>query len=197
MKRYILCEDEVILFRGSSALWGEWKELENASLYNRDLLLTNKNLVVMGESCAPDEDAEPMVLSIDEIKVYDDKIQVIRKKNAIEIYHKSGETYLKLENEKNAKELCDKILKVHSGYTKFVRSVKTAEKIIKDNTEPLGIDAKQVAKDTAKMAWAAITARAEKGKIGIVETVKAAVSALPSGSNKSDEVLLLPEEENT
>ena len=197
MKNYILSENEVVLFRGMVALHYEWKELARVAEYNTELLLTNEKLVFMPEADSSLSEANPQILAVEEIKVYDNKIQVIRKKNTIEIYHKSGELYLQFELEKTAKEFCEKTLKLHSGYTKFVRTVKTAEKVIKDNTEPLGIDAKKLAKDTAKVAFAAITARTSNSSKGVGATMKAVANMLQSNQKKNGEEQLLLADETT
>lgn len=188
MKKYKLSENEVVLFRGVVSFVNDWDELNSTSTYNTELLLTNINFVLMTENDLVD--SIPQIFSVNEIKVYDNKIQILRKKNTIEIYHKSGEIYLKFELEKNAKEFCDKVLKIHSGYTKFVRSVKTAEKVIKDNTEPLGINAKQ----TAKVVCSAVTTYVSSGKKSMSMAVKAVSSAIQNNA-KTKEQAFLPEEE--
>ena len=184
MKNYILNEDEVILFRGMISQFYDWKEEKNANTYDTELLLTNFNLVLSGNEEASLPDATPQLFAVKDIKVYDKKIQILRRKSTVEIYHKSGEIYLSFELEKEARKFCDAVIKLHSGYTKFVRTVMTAEKIIEENTEPLGIDAKQLAKATASAAYTAISTHASNNKKWVGAAARAVADAIQSANNK-------------
>ena len=181
MKNYVLNEDEVILLRGMVAQFYDWKEEKDANTYNTELLLTNLNIVLDKD----DDITSRQVFNVTDIKIYDEKPQIIRRKSVIEIYHKSAEIYFKFEQEKSAKEFCDKALKLFSGNTKFVRSVKSAEKIIKDNTEPLGIDAKKLAKNSASMAYHAFSTYTDGGKKGVGIAVKAIAGAIKQKQNEA------------
>ncbi len=189
MKNYVLNEDEVILFRGMVSQFYDWKEEKNANTYDTELLLTNFNLVLLGNEEASLPDATPQLFAVKGIKAYDKKIQILRRKSIVEIYHKSGEIYLSFESKKEARKFCDTALKLNSGYTKFVRSIKTAEKIIEENTEPLGIDAKQLAKTTASVAYTAISTHASNNKKGVKVAARAVADAIQSANNKKERLL--------
>lgn len=64
----------------------------------------------------------------------------------MDIYFKSGELFLEFEKEKEAKEFCERALKLVSGYSKFVRSVKRVKKSINETNEALDIDMVDMAK---------------------------------------------------
>ena len=89
---------------------------------------------------------------MEDIKTYDETIQIIRRKNLIDIYFTTGEVFLKFEKEKLCKEFCDKATKLRDGYSNFVRSVKKTQKAIKETNEALDIDVVEIAKTTASVA---------------------------------------------
>ena len=64
-------------------------------------------------------------------------MQVIRRKSIVDVYMKTGELFLDFEKEKEAKLFCDKALKLISGESKFVRSVKKVRKEIRETDEAL------------------------------------------------------------
>ena len=147
MKSYVLSEEEVFLFKGMVAQFYDWKEESSANTYSTELLLTNLNIVL-----STDDSTAPQIYPAEQIKIYDEKFQIIRKKATVEIYLKSGELYLKFEQEKDARAFCDKSLRLRSGNSKFVRSVKKAQKAIKETNEALDIDIGKIVKTTASVA---------------------------------------------
>ena len=153
MEAYTLKENEVILFRGMVALLSDGREEKNTDTYNTELILTNLNIVLNSiVKKMFTQKIEQKIFSANDIKIYDETVQVIRKKTVVDVYFLGGELFLKFEKEKDAKEFCDKAIKLKDGNSKFVRSVKKTKKAIKETNEALDIDIVQIAKTTASVA---------------------------------------------
>ena len=103
--------------------------------------------------------------------------------------------YLKFEQEKSAKDFCDKTLKLRSGNTKFVRSVKSAEKVIKENIEPLGIDAKKLIKSTATVACQAFSTYVSGEKKGLGVAAQALADAMQKPAKEKPSLTVSNESE--
>ena len=145
MKNYELKEDEVVLFKGMVCLLSDWKDKKEC-VYNTELLLTNYNVVLTTKIRKLISSIEEQrVYCIEDIKVYDQSVQVIRKKKMVDMYFLSAEVFLVFEKEKSAKEFCDKTIKLRDGNSKFVRSVKKAHKA-------LDIDMVEIVKKTGALA---------------------------------------------
>ena len=152
MKNYELKEDEVVLFKGMVCLLSDWKDKKEC-VYNTELLLTNYNVVLTTKIRKLISSIEEQrVYCIEDIKVYDQSVQVIRKKKMVDMYFLSAEVFLVFEKEKSAKEFCDKTIKLRDGNSKFVRSVKKAQKAIGETNEALDIDMVEIAKKTGALA---------------------------------------------
>lgn len=151
MENYNLREDEVILFRGTVAVLSFWKKESNPTSYDTNLILTNLNIVLISD--------ELQTYSVEGIKVFKDAVQIIRKKKAVEIYHRSAELLLEFENEKDAKDFCDKATKLLGGSSKFSRTVHKA-------METLDLDINKIAKSTASAAREAMVGYVSGGSKG-------------------------------
>ena len=148
MENYILKENETVLFRDEAILLQDGKNSKNDT--RCDVLLTNLNIVIVTQSKKAFRTINKVdVYSVTDVKIYDETIQIIRRQNLVDIYLKSCEIFIEFSKEKNAKEFCDKALKLISGFSKLVRSVKKTQKAIKETNEALGIDVGNMAKGAA------------------------------------------------
>ena len=153
MENYILMNDETILYRGVALLLPDGKYDKKNAYDSADVLLTNYNIVfTVKRKKLFKAVVDTRIYSITDIKIYDDTVQVIRRKSIVDIYLNSVELFVKFKKERDAKEFTDKALKLVSGYSKFVRSVKKTQKAIKETNEALDIDVVEIAKEGALFA---------------------------------------------
>lgn len=152
MENYTLKDDETILFRSTAILLPDGKR-DPKNEKSCDLSLTNQNILVKTSVKKLFKAVqETEVYALQDVKVIDEDIQVIRRKSTVDVYIKEKELYLEFENEKSAKEFCDKALKQISGFSKFVRAVKKTQKVIKETNEALDIDIGKIAQNAAFVA---------------------------------------------
>ena len=148
MENYTLKQNETILFRGTAFLMPDGKEPKKQE--ECDVLLTNMNIVFI---CKIKKlfrtEHQVDVFSVNDVKIYDETIQIIRRKSIVDIYFKQGEVFADFKKEKFAKEFCDKALRLISGFSKLVRSVKKTQKAINETNEALDIDVVDIAKKAA------------------------------------------------
>ena len=137
MKNYTLREDEIVLFKCKVKV----KSL-NDKCDEVELLLTNLNIVFLGN-------ANKEVHDVKSIKVYNSTYQVIRKSNNVEIYMLKTEKCIEFPSVKLAKEFTDTSLRLVSGYSKFVRGVKKAQRVVEETNQALNIDIGKAIKNTA------------------------------------------------
>ena len=162
MKNYELKKDEVILFRGMVSSMSNWREEKKVSGYNTELILTNFNIVLLTEvKKVFSRILDKKVYKVEDVKVYDETVQIIRRKNSVDVYLLDKELFLMFEREKNAKEFCDKAIKLKSGYSKFVRAVKKTQKAVKETNEALDIDVVEIAKEAVEFTCEAVTETAK------------------------------------
>ena len=189
MKNYELCENEVILFKGLVEVLSNWKEEKDIYKYNTELILTNINIVLITEikklfSSVIDK----KIYKIDDVKIYDEAVQIIKRKERVDIYLLGGEVFLEFEKEKSAKEFCDKSIKLRDGNSKFVRSVKRTQKVIKETNEALDIDIVKIAKETASLACDIAVNVGDTGKG--TRIISGIATALRSGKRSKKDNLL-------
>lgn len=141
MDKYKLGKEEVVLFKGKANCVDEQDKIAV------DLLLTNLNFVFTAT-----EKDEREIIDAYEVKVYRENYQIIQKKNLVEIYFTDTEKYLEFETPKVAKEFTAVALRLVSGYSKFVRGVKKAQKEVSDTEEALGVDIKETTKKVGAFA---------------------------------------------
>ena len=152
MENYTLKDNEIILYRGEAVLMPDGKT-DGKNAVTSDLLLTNHNIVIsIKKRKLMRTMTETFVYSLSDVKVYDEKVQVIRRKDTVDIYLKDCELFLGFAKEKEAKQFCDNAIREISGESKFVRSVKKTRKVIKETNEALDIDIVEIAKTTASVA---------------------------------------------
>lgn len=205
MKEYELSANEVILFKGMVAIVSDWKNEKNVTEYKTQLMLTNFNVVLITEvKKLFSRILDKKIYSIKDIKVYDETVQVVRRKNLVDVYLATGELFLKFGKEKNAKEFCDKAVKLKDGNSKFVRSVKKTQKAIKETNEALNIDMVEIAKGTAAFACEVVStvggmkgaSTVTKGFAGVANLIggklkkskeQKTLNAAPSDLEESDE----------
>ena len=174
MKNYELKKDEVILFRGMVSSMSNWREEKKKSGFNTELILTNFNIVLLTEvkkmfSLILDK----RIYKVEDIKTYDEAVQIIRRKNSVDLYLLDGELFLNFEKEKSAKEFCDKATKLRSGYSKFVRAVKKTQKVVKETNEALDIDVVEIAKEAVEFTCEAVaeTAKNRNPFVGVASVI--------------------------
>ena len=139
MQTYNLKENEVLLFRNTASVTRDWNRLKK-NTQKCTLLLTNLSFVfLVEEKKASNLPSEIIEHSTSEVKIYDSKIQIIRSKEAVDIYFTNEELYLNFENEKTASEFCNKALKLISGDSKFIRAVNQFKKGFKEVDDNLHI----------------------------------------------------------
>ena len=199
MENYTLKENEVILYRGSATLLPNGKSNENNAVMN-DLILTNFNIVItVKKKKLLKTVTETLIYSISDIKIHDEKIQVIRRKTVVDIYLKATELFLDFKKEKEAKLFCDNALKEISGESKLVRSVKKTKKAIKETNEALDIDVLEIAKATATTACEAASNLGTVKGIGKGTQILSSVAntLLGNSKKKKNEQLLTLENKNS
>ena len=190
MENYILKENETILFRGACILLPDGKRTKKEE--ERDVLLTNLNIVFMNNVKKLFKTVNEVdVYSVRDVKIYDETIQIIRRKSIVDIYLKSGELFVDFKKEKYAKEFCDKALRLISGFSKLVRSVKKTQKAINETNEALDVDVLDLAKKAALGGCEVVAA------VGTAKTVSKSgslvtriASAIVSKTKPNDKQLL-------
>ena len=192
MENYTLSTNETILYRGSATMLHDGKTGKKETK-NVDLLLTNLNIVLFEETKKLFKTvSETTTYSVSDVKIYDETIQVIRRKSVVDIYLNCGELFLDFEKEKEAKLFCDQALKLISGNSKLVRSVKKARKAIKETNEALDIDVIDIAKKTAAIACTATVNVASLEDAGKKTKIfgKIAETFLPASKKKQSQEML-------
>ena len=152
MENYNLKENETVLYRGDVNVIADGKQV-NSKIPTSELWLTNLNIVI----CTPKKKLlktvyETKYYSVSDVKNYDEKVQVIKRKNIVDIYLKEKELFLHFAKEKEARLFCDIALKLMSGDSKFVRSVKRIKKEIRETDEALDINIEGMVAATATFA---------------------------------------------
>ena len=116
MKKYVLMEDEVMLFRIDA------KRLDVEYAGETLVEVTNYYLVLIEK----ETDNDPYLLSHDLLKIYKDKAQIKQKGKTVEVYYKHGEEILQFKNAFDASKFVSKMLDVITGKNSTAR---VAEKV--------------------------------------------------------------------
>ena len=152
MENYTLKNDETVLYRGSAIIMPDGKN-EDKNAQKSDVLLTNFNIIVFQtKKKLFKTTTEPVIYNVSDVKIYDEQVQVIRRKAIVDVYLKTGELFLNFKKEKEAKLFTDKALRLISGESKLVRSVKKVKKEIRETDEALDIDIEGSVVKGAKLA---------------------------------------------
>ena len=192
MENYTLSTNETILYRGKATMLHDGKTGKKETK-NVDLLLTNLNIVLFEETKKLFKTvSETTTYSVSDVKIYDETVQIIRRKSVVDIYLNCGELFLDFEKEKEAKLFCDQALKLVSGNSKLVRSVKKARKAIKETNDALDIDVIDIAKKTAAIACTATVNVASLEDAGKKTKIfgKIAETFLPASKKKQSQEML-------
>ena len=99
------------------------------------------------------------------------------------------------QKEKYAKEFCDKALKLISGYSKIVRSVKKTQKFINETNEALDIDIVEIAKGAAKLTCEVTSTVATLNTSRKGTKIAGKIADTLLGKNKNKETQLLNSEQ--
>ena len=120
MEGYNLLEDEVVLFKGEIVLSGA----------KANLMLTNHNLVV--EKTVGDAESKIDVYSMNEVKFYKGKPQIIKNQNVVEIYFLKSEVEIGFEDKNKCKRFVDLALELVTDKSKFERGLSISAKKVKN-----------------------------------------------------------------
>ena len=98
--------------------------------------------------------------------------------------------FVEFAKEKEAKEFCDKALKLISGNSKLVRAVKKTQKAIKETNEALDIDVVNIATGAATIAANATVAASMVTGTSVKTKMLGAIvgSVLKGGKKKNNEL---------
>lgn len=142
MKNYKLREDEVVLYKGRAYRNTKGRKMAELLLTNLFFVLEEENNSLVGEI-----NTEIFVYPIEEIKIYKNKPQVIRKDTLIEVYAKGGEEYLEFLSKAEAKKFVDKAWEEITNKTKTQRRIDKVKETVDYVDETFGIDTIQITKD--------------------------------------------------
>ena len=196
MDNYTLKADETILYRGSVVVLRDGKSNEKKD-HESDILLTNLNIVIVTTTKKILRTvAETFTYRVKDVKIYDESVQVKRKKSIVDIYLKDCELFLDFKKESEAKDFCGKALRLISGESKFVRSVKKAKKTVNETNEALDIDIGDMTKKTVLFTAEVTTGIASLKGVGRTTQVfgKIAESVLKKSKRKETKALEAPKE---
>ena len=149
MENYVLKENETVLYRHEVFVLPISKKRDK-TISESELWLTNLNIVI----CTPKKKLlrtifETEVYSVTDVKLYDERVQVIRRGKIVDIYLKEKELFLGFKRAGDAKLFTDTALRLISGESKFVRGVKRARKEIRETDEALDINIEGMVTSTA------------------------------------------------
>ena len=140
MKKYKLKENEAVLFKGSAVLSSDYKRADSDSK-GCDIMLTNLNIILSYQKKGLFKTVKrASVFKVADVKIFDDNVQIIseRGKAEVDIYLKKTELYLTFENEKIAKDFCNKAITLITGDPQWARFVKRAGKMLSKTGEEVG-----------------------------------------------------------
>ena len=198
MENYTLKENETVLYRGSAIVLPDGKSPgRNVKPY--DVLLTNFNIVIFVPVKKMFKTLiETEIYSVEDIKIYDESLQIIRRKSIVDVYLKTGELFLDFQKEKEAKSFCDKALRLASGESKFVRAVKKGRKEIKETNEALDVDMVDLTVKGVKFGAKVASGVARIKGIGKKAKVLGVIGdAVLGNSTAEEQAALLPANEQT
>lgn len=160
MENYELQADEVVLYHGQVALLIDGKQAKTAKLkkVETELILTNLNFVFITKTkhVFKQELIDREIHGANTVKFYKESPYILKKGNIVEIYFTGGEKFIEFADKKQARVFGDTALRLVSGYSKFVRGVKKAQKEIKETETALDIDITGTAKTVVGVATDAV-----------------------------------------
>ena len=155
MENYALQKDEVALYHGTVTILANGKQkTEKIKKAETEVYLTNLNVVFITKVKQVLSKAKSLVevYGINTIKFYKDTPHIIKRGEIIELYFLDCEKFIAFTNNKEAKLFMDTALKLISGDSKFVRTVKKIKNEIEETNEKLDINIQQIAKKTVDVA---------------------------------------------
>ena len=193
MEKYLLKQDEVVLYKGNTAFQDTFKP-KRVKNYNTELCLTNLNVILTTgtKKFLSKEEIDVEVYGIDTIKMYNDTPQVIKKNDIVEIYFLNQQKCLQFPNKKEGKEFVEQVIKLVSGKSKFVREVLKVKKAIENTAKAIDIDVGKIAKGATQVGLKTAVGMAKTSKSGKVTqwVGNIAKHLLPSDSTKNEVKLL-------
>lgn len=140
MKKYKLKENEAVLFKGSAMLSSDYKRADSDSK-SCDIMLTNLNIILSYQKKGLFKTVKrASVFKVADVKIYDDNVQIIseRGKTEVDVYLKKTELYLTFDDEKIAKDFCNKAITIITGDPQWARIAKRAGKVLSKTVEEFG-----------------------------------------------------------
>ena len=148
MKNYKLKDTETVLFRGNAVIYTNHKRQEEGKI-DCEIMLTNLNIVISYPKKKLFRMAvESLAYKVEDVKIFNERIQIIRQKTNVDIYLKQSELYLSFSEENIAKDFCNKALTLISGESQVVRAIKKTQKVINETGQAIV----ELVEETAKTA---------------------------------------------
>lgn len=189
MENYTLKQDETVLFRSEITLLQNGKRESNSKPPRADLLLTNLYIVLIKRTKRIfSEIVTTEIYDVNDVKIYDESVQILRNKAFVDIYTKKGEIFIEFDKEKLAKTFCDKAIRLISGYSKLVRAVKKTQKAINETNEALDINIMNGAKAVGAAAVTAAEVVANMPGAGKKTKAIGFITSALFGKRKSSEL---------
>ena len=194
MNNYALKNDETILYHGEVQLLTAGKKIGEYKSTLAEIVLTNFNLIVKTNvKKMLSTSVETRIFKVEDIKIYNDAPQITRDKKNVDICLNGAELFLSFDKEKEAREFCDKALRLVSGNSKFVRAVKKTQRAVQETNEALDIDLVEIAKGTTAVVATAVVAASGVPTAG--KKTKMLGAVVKSFMGKKDKPqLIVPEE---
>ena len=150
MKAYKLKENEAVLFKGSAILSSDYKRSDSNSK-NCDIMLTNLNVIFFYQKKGLFRTVtKASVFNVADVKIYNEDVQIIRENDKdVVVYLKKRELYLTFEDEKVAKDFCNKAITLISGDSQITRFFKKAKKTIVKTSGDIGDSVAEISQSAA------------------------------------------------
>ena len=195
MNNYALTNDETILYHGEVLFLTAGKKAGEYKSATAEIVLTNFNLIIKKNVKGVFvTNVETEIFKVESIKIYNDSPQITRNKKRVDICLTGRELFLVFYKEKEAREFCDKALRLVSGNSKFVRAVKKTQKAVKETNEALDIDLVEIAKGTTAVVATAVVAASGVPTAG--KKTKMLGAVVKSFMGKKDKPQLIAPEES-
>lgn len=123
MKNYEF-DNEMIIYRGYVTDCNGADFEDKSEQQKAELILANEHIAIIKSSDQNMRYANNVeIISLKDIKVFDNTIQIIRNENTVKIYTLQAEKFLLFPNENEAMEFTDKTLKLIHKMLKFVKGI--------------------------------------------------------------------------
>ena len=145
MERYHLQANETVLYEGEVTKVNKYKKESFMDSFSAtpttELMLTNKNIVLTTRTkkMFAKEQIDFEVLSLTDIKIYDNMPQIKQNKTNIEIYLTSGEVYFDFESKHEMSRFYQAAIQVLTGKSMAARGVEKVKDGIGLVDDTLGI----------------------------------------------------------